>query len=573
MAVASRGHVEEQSSPVMGADVLLRAGLLVVAVLAITHLVVALAYGVPAHLLGAGLLLLYDAVLVVSSVVARQESIASGITIAASGLIVLSLALGAFVPGTGGVVLIAPVIVVALATTYRVRSRLGDLAVVSWVAGTIAFGVVPAAPVLGSAAPDWVVAVVRVIHAAAALGAALFLLWQSGSRLKSAARAMSAVHGDLVDAQDAVKRMNRELRRQVHELESRNREATLVSHLGSLLEVSHTAEEAYDVIARGARSLFPGLSGALLVLSENRQVVERVATWGRAATAHVVFRPEDCWAIRQGRLHIVDGADSGPRCAHVSPDESSFVCIPMTAQGSMLGVLHLAEAGAPHGGRRRAADAVRAGEPDPDPRGGRTGEGRLSDDARTLALWVAELLGLSLANFRLRETLRSQSTRDPLTGLFNRRYMEDSLERELHRAAREEGTLGTIMLDLDHFKALNDQAGHVAGDRVLRSLADLLRSHVRAGDVVCRYGGEEFTVLMPDAGLDETLARAEILRAAVEDASRTEPLPVTISAGVAVYPVHASTGSELIDAADAALYAAKARGRNRVMTAAASRST
>jgi diguanylate cyclase (GGDEF)-like protein len=91
--------------------------------------------------------------------------------------------------------------------------------------------------------------------------------------------------------------------------------------------------------------------------------------------------------------------------------------------------------------------------------------------------------------------------------------------------------------------------------------------------VVCRYGGEEFTVLMPDAGLDETLARAEILRAAVEDASRTEPLPVTISAGVAVYPVHASTGSELIDAADAALYAAKARGRNRVMTAAASRST
>jgi diguanylate cyclase (GGDEF)-like protein len=229
-------------------------------------------------------------------------------------------------------------------------------------------------------------------------------------------------------------------------------------------------------------------------------------------------------------------------------------------------------AGAPEGGRR-AADAAPGGEPDPDTRGGRTGEGRLSDDARTLALWVAELLGLSLANFRLRETLRSQSTRDPLTGLFNRRYMEDSLERELHRAAREEGTLGTIMLDLDHFKALNDQAGHVAGDRVLRSLADLLRSHVRAGDVVCRYGGEEFTVLMPDAGLDETLARAEILRAAVEDASRTEPLPVTISAGVAVYPVHASSGSELIDAADAALYAAKARGRNRVMTAAASRST
>jgi diguanylate cyclase (GGDEF)-like protein len=329
--------------------------------------------------------------------------------------------------------------------------------------------------------------------------------------------------------------------------------------------VSQTVDEAYGVIERGARLLFPGLSGALFVLPPSRLIVERVATWGHVSSARTVYGPEDCWAIRQGRLHIVEGAAGGPRCRHVDDAaSSSWMCIPMTAQGSMIGILHLSGEPAPArpglAGANAWDDAARSGHG--------AGDAHLPDAARNLALWVAELLGLSLANFRLRETLQTQSTRDPLTGLFNRRYMEESLERELYRAAREHGTLGTIMLDLDHFKELNDRAGHVAGDEILREIAKLLRTHVRAEDIVCRYGGEEFTILLPDAGRDETQARADALRRAVDTMELSNRQRVTISAGVAVYPANGTTAEELVDAADSALYAAKAAGRNRVVAAA-----
>jgi diguanylate cyclase (GGDEF)-like protein len=191
----------------------------------------------------------------------------------------------------------------------------------------------------------------------------------------------------------------------------------------------------------------------------------------------------------------------------------------------------------------------------------------LTESARNLGLWVAELLALSLANFRLRETLHAQSTRDPLTGLFNRRYMEDSLERELYRAAREDGTMGVIMADIDHFKVFNDRSGHVAGDVVLRSLAELLTSKVRAEDIVCRYGGEEFTILLPNAGLDETRVRAEMLREATAGLVLADGQHLTLSLGVAAYPDHGATAAELISAADGALYAAKSGGRNQVVGA------
>jgi diguanylate cyclase (GGDEF)-like protein len=396
---------------------------------------------------------------------------------------------------------------------------------------------------------------------------AIFLLWQLSSRLDAAMDRMAASNVALTDAQDTVKRMNRELRRQVQELELRNREATLVSHMGSLLEVSQNADEAYTVIERGARLLFAGLSGALLVLPPNRLVVEQVATWGKALSAKRVYRPEDCWALRQGRLYIVDGRDAGPRCAHVTSEPIAYMCIPLTAQGATLGVFHLSADGA-----ELEADALAHGVvagasgTRPTGRGGGV-DARLTEGARSLGLWVAELLALSLANFRLRETLHAQSTRDPLTGLFNRRYMEDSLERELYRAAREGGTLGVIMADLDHFKDFNDQSGHVAGDAVLRALADLMSSNVRAEDVVCRYGGEEFTILLPNANLDETRQRAETLREAASNLVVSDSQRLTISLGVAAYPGHGASARELIEEADAALYAAKSSGRDRVVTA------
>ena len=163
---------------------------------------------------------------------------------------------------------------------------------------------------------------------------------------------------------------------------------------------------------------------------------------------------------------------------------------------------------------------------------------------------------------------QAQSTRDPLTGLYNRRHMEDSLERELYRATREGGTLGVIMADLDHFKTFNDRSGHVAGDEVLWSLATLLSTSVRAEDIVCRYGGEEFTILLPNASLEETRARAETLRQGAASLVVADDQRLTLSLGVAAFPGHGTTARELIGVADAALYTAKSTGRDRVVAAA-----
>jgi len=187
------------------------------------------------------------------------------------------------------------------------------------------------------------------------------------------------------------------------------------------------------------------------------------------------------------------------------------------------------------------------------------------------ALTVTEHIALALANLRLRETLRAQAVRDSLTGLYNRRYMEQALEREILRAARNGRTVGVIMLDLDHFKSFNDSHGHEAGDLLLRVLGDYLLTHVRAEDIACRYGGEEFLVILPEASPAMSRSRAEELWRGVQGLHvnfHGELLRgTTASFGVAVFPGHGSTMAELLRAADTALYAAKRQGRDRVETA------
>jgi diguanylate cyclase (GGDEF)-like protein len=188
-----------------------------------------------------------------------------------------------------------------------------------------------------------------------------------------------------------------------------------------------------------------------------------------------------------------------------------------------------------------------------------------------LAVTVAEQFALALANLRLRETLRGQSIRDPLTGLFNRRYMEETLDRELSRAARERRPLSVILLDIDRFKHFNDTFGHEAGDTVLASLGALLRGASRAGDVACRYGGEEFVLILPAASLADAQRRAEEIREAIRGLRVTHngrPLEaVRCSMGVAAFPEHGEVGGALLRAADAALYRAKREGRDQVILA------
>jgi diguanylate cyclase (GGDEF)-like protein len=193
----------------------------------------------------------------------------------------------------------------------------------------------------------------------------------------------------------------------------------------------------------------------------------------------------------------------------------------------------------------------------------------ITESRQRLAMTVAEHIALSLANIKLRETLRNQAIRDPLTNLFNRRYMEETLDREMHQAKRENKTIGIIMIDIDFFKRFNDTYGHAAGDTMLRELGAFLKTHIRGGDVACRYGGEEFILILPGANMDETMRRAEyivqeIRKVTIQLGAGVES-NVTLSMGVGAFPDCGESVDDVLRCADTALYRAKESGRNRAI--------
>ncbi|HEY9837898.1 MAG TPA: sensor domain-containing diguanylate cyclase, partial [Vampirovibrionales bacterium] len=338
---------------------------------------------------------------------------------------------------------------------------------------------------------------------------------------------------------------NDKLIRWVEELKQRNREMALLGEMNELLQACETLEEAYKAIGLKLPQLFPSCSGGLAAIDVFKNRVETVATWGKLPGSKPWFAPHECWALRRGRSHRVDNSPFSLFCDHFHPHPTPVesLCLPMMAQGSISGLLYLIS----------------------------SHKGRLSDGKQQLARTVSEQIALALANIKLRETLHAQSIRDSLTGLFNRRYLEETLERELQRAHRQDQSVGIVMIDIDHFKHFNDTFGHDAGDAVLRQVGELLRKNIRGSDIACRYGGEELTLILPEATLSETYRRAEQIREAIKNLvleHRGELLGIiTASLGIACFPTAGFTGDDLIRAADTALYRAKALGRDRVVTA------
>ncbi len=345
----------------------------------------------------------------------------------------------------------------------------------------------------------------------------------------------------------ALQQANRSLQEIVTQVEERNRAMTLANEMADMLQSCQTSEEAYLAIANFMPKFFPDDAGALYMANNSRNLFEAVATWGTEAPRLPAFAPEECWSARRGRAHWVKNPQDALPCRHVMRIvPGGYLCVPLIAQGETLGVFHL-----------RPALSAPGQSPD------------LAAVKDQLAQTLAEDMALALANLRLRETLRSQAIRDPLTGLFNRRYLEETMERELNRVKRQKSSLGVIMMDLDHFKDYNDAFGHGAGDDLLTALGNLLSTHVRGEDIACRYGGEEFLLIMLGTPMEVALKRAEALRKAVKQMHQHYQgmKPSSISLGVAVYPNHGDTGAQLVRAADAALYRAKLAGRDRVMTA------
>ena len=237
------------------------------------------------------------------------------------------------------------------------------------------------------------------------------------------------------------------------------REASLMSETDDLLQSCLTSDEAYRIVIRHLERQFPTMSGAIFTIAPTRDIAELAVSWGQPVVARNSFAIKDCWGLRRGRINITRANDSRVACAHVGPSIPLYaVCVPMMAQGETLGVLYM-DTGMDQG--------EASGRP-------------LAEAQERTVKTLAEHLALAVANLDLRETLRTQSIRDPLTGLFNRRYMEESLEREFRRALRTRSPLAILMIDLDHFKQFNDLSGHEAGDAVLRQLAKLFQEQVRA---------------------------------------------------------------------------------------------
>jgi diguanylate cyclase (GGDEF)-like protein len=337
------------------------------------------------------------------------------------------------------------------------------------------------------------------------------------------------------------KQAQEELYRKTRELEQRNLELTQLGQMSEFLQACLHVREAYKAIGTSMGVLFPGTSGALYIFDRDRNRLEAVTTWGDKLASPPTFEPDQCWALLRERAHFVADLTSPWMCEHIYTQVAEYCCIPLMAQGKSLGVLYLS-----------APDS-----------------GYLSEAKQLLAVTVTEQISLALANIELRETLHDQSIRDPLTSLFNRRYLSEFLEREVQRVKRQQTTLGVVMLDVDRFKVLNDTCGHEAGDRVLRALSVYLQDNIRGSDVACRYGGEEFLLVLPDANLEVTTHRAEQLRAGIKQLRieyEGQVLDnVTVSVGVACFPNHGETPDEVIQAADAALYRAKQQGRDRTI--------
>ena len=348
---------------------------------------------------------------------------------------------------------------------------------------------------------------------------------------------------------------NAKLTTWVRELETRNREIALLNQMGDMLQACRTLDETFGVIAETLAGLLPSEPGALYMLRSSENLLELVAQWGDFKGSAELFPPEDCWGLRRGNAHRVEKPGSGQACAHIrTRPPFGALCVPMMGQGEVLGMLHLSFAGPAPG---HATDE----------------HSRRLEAMERLALTVADHLSLALANLKLRERLQEMSVRDPLTGLYNRRYMQETLEREIKRAQRDSKPISLLMLDVDHFKVVNDTHGHDAGDLVLKSLARFLAGNLRGEDVACRYGGEEFILIMPGLSLADSGIKAEHIRRGVESSLQVpyldQTLSVTVSIGVASFPEHGTQVDQLISMVDDALYAAKNSGRNRIVKAGA----
>ena len=351
--------------------------------------------------------------------------------------------------------------------------------------------------------------------------------------------------------EEETQRTNEKLTLMVKKLEEQERQNAILTEMRDMLQACSKMEETAPIIMGFMKKLFPASQGALFLLSNSRSDLESIVTWGDfpISSDNNVFPPDACWGLRRGRAHVVDDVNIGPICPHLNHTLSApYVCLPLMAKGDILGLLHL-------------KNAFNLDD---------SGQNPEKADLRKMAVTLSEYLSLSIANVKLSECLSRQSIQDPQSGLYNRRFMEESLQREILRAARKQTQIGIIMGDLDHFKKFNDVYGHAAGDKIIVQIGKLFKERFRGSDIACRYGGEEFLIILPETSREDTFKRADALR---EDIKKMEMVfqgqilgTITMSMGIASYPEKGARIEDLLRVADTALYKAKQEGRDKVVS-------
>ncbi|MDD2620706.1 MAG: diguanylate cyclase, partial [Syntrophomonadaceae bacterium] len=360
------------------------------------------------------------------------------------------------------------------------------------------------------------------------------------------------ISGRLVIIRDISKRkkdearleeINNELLTRFKELNQYNLQIRKLNEMISLLQACGRLEHSYDILVQNLPKVFPGIDGGLYIKREESNLLDLVASWDTSYSLKPLIAIEECYSLQQQSNYLLKPGTKKPGCKHLEYNENiAYLCIPIMTQGEIIGLLHFYTPDTKIDEKRFTADRV-----------------------------ASDSIVLALVNIKMREMLIQQSIRDPLTRLFNRRYMQETLQRELLRAERKSAPVAIIMADIDHFKRINDNYGHSIGDKVLQEVSSIMESCIRSDDIACRYGGEEFTLIMPGASLEVALQRAEDLRMRIKSSgfmvSDHIREVITISLGVAVYPEHGTHPDTLLKSADQALYQAKQGGRDRVMQA------
>lgn len=334
--------------------------------------------------------------------------------------------------------------------------------------------------------------------------------------------------------------LNEKTNAMLEELKDREREMIAIQKMTEILQVCQESNEAYSIIAHTAEELFTHFGGGLAILNKITNQMEIKKQWGMSAVLKSEFSIEDCWGLRRGHPYIIQNSQSELNCYHFSTTQpGNYICLPLLSENGVIGMLFI-----------------------------NSMEDIISTHYQQLVFSFGEAIKLSLINIQLREILREQAIRDPLTGLFNRRYLYETLSLELLRVIRENHLLCSAMIDIDHFKIFNDKHGHAAGDKVLKLVATILQKNFRGSDIACRYGGEEFMIILIGSDLHDATLR---MQSVCDEIRKTQLqydnaiLPqVTVSIGIAEAPTQGRTAEDIIRMADIALYHAKQNGRNRI---------